>query len=395
MSMHTQPLKIYLIAGEPSGDFLGASLMHALRTAATHPVEFAGIGGPDMAAQGLSSLFDYSEISLLGAAELIPHLPNIFRRIDQTVEHILEFQPDIVVSIDSPGFAKRVVKRVRNERRFAGQKPKLVHMVAPSVWAYKPKRAEEFAALYDKMLALLPFEPPYFEAAGLPCSFIGHPVAWEWRNGGDGESFRSAHGYTERVPLLGVFLGSRSGEIIRHWPIFRAAVMKLSNDIPDLACILPVPPARRRQVEALLKQEGWPTQVTLVNPHTEKKAAFAAMNAALAKSGTVSLELALAGVPQIVAYRVAAFTAWLVRRWISIPYVSLPNILSKTMIVPELLQQDCTPNKLYEALKPLLADEALGEAQIAALKPALGQLLPENGYSPSALAAKELLALQD
>ena len=383
--------KIFLIAGEPSGDFLGANMMAALRTVLPKPVQFYGIGGPEMTREGLVSLFDYSELTLLGAAELLPHLPRIFRRISQTVEKIHEITPDLVLSIDSPGFCLRVCERVRDARRFAGQKPALAHMVAPSVWAYKPKRAEHFAQIYDMLLALLPFEPPYFEAVGLPCRFIGHPVAWEWRQGGDGEAFREAHNIAEEAKILGVFLGSRAGEITRHWPIFRKTVQMLAAELPNLVTLLPVPPARRAQLDFLLKQEGWPTPYTLVDPHTEKKNAFAAMDAALAKSGTVSLELALAKVPQIVAYRVSPASAWLIRRWIKIPYVSLPNILSGKAIVPEFLQDDCAPGNLGTALLPLLRDQEAADAQIEALAPALHQLLPDDGHNPSVLAAKQLL----
>ncbi len=386
-----QRIRIVLIAGEPSGDFLGAGLMRALRTAMPRPVEFSGVGGPLMAAEGLQSLFDYSDLSLIGAAELLPHLRKIFRRIDQCAAHVEEIAPEILLTIDVPGFAKRVARRVRSARRFAGAKPAIVHMVAPSVWAYKPKRAEEFAAIYDMLLALLPFEPPYFEAVGLPCRFVGHPVAWEWRSKGDGPAFREAHGIAPGAKLLGVFLGSRAGEITRHWAIFRESVQHLAEMHPTLTCILPIPESRRAQVEFLLAQEGWPTQITIIDPATEKKDAFAAIDAALAKSGTVSLELALAGVPMVVAYKVAAFTGWLVKRWIKIPYVALPNILAGRFVVPELIQEHCTVEKLLPALAALLDDSGPGTEQQRELAPVLATLLPEDGHNPSILAAKQLL----
>lgn len=383
-------IRITLLAGEPSGDFLGANLMRAIRTVMPRPVEFSGVGGPMMVREGLNSLFDYSDLSLIGAAELLPHLRMIYRRIDTMVEHIDQTKPDLFVTIDVPGFARRVVKRVR-EARLPGHHPRLVHIVAPSVWAYKPKRAEHFAALYDMLLALLPFEPPYFEAVGLPCRFIGHPVAWDWREKGDGAMFREEHNIPPQARLLGVFLGSRAGEIVRHWPIFRETVQQLALSQPDLACILPLPAARRAQVEFLMAQEPWPTPFTIIDPTLEKKNAFAALDAALAKSGTVTLELGLAGVPMVVAYKVAAFTGWLVKRLFKIPYVSLPNILAGRFVVPELIQQNCTVEKLVPALAALLDDSGLGAKQREELAPVLATLLPQDGHNPSVLAAKQLL----
>lgn len=383
-------IRIVLLAGEPSGDFLGANLMRAIRTVMPRPVEFTGVGGPMMIREGLVSLFDYSDLSLIGAAELLPHLRMIYRRIDTMVEHIHRTGPDLFVTIDVPGFARRVVKRVR-AARLPGQGPRLVHIVAPSVWAYKPKRAEHFAQLYDMLLALLPFEPPYFEAVGLPCRFIGHPVAWDWREKGDGASFREEHKIAPDAKLLGVFLGSRGGEITRHWPIFRETVQQLALTHPDLACIIPLPAARRAQVEFLMAQEPWPTPFTIIDPGLDKKNAFAAMDAALAKSGTVTVELGLAGVPMVVAYKVSAFTGWLVRKLFLIPYLSLPNILAGKFVVPEMLQGDCAPEKLVPALSALLDDSGLAEKQRAEVAPALAQLLPADGHNPSVLAAKQLL----
>ncbi len=364
--------------------------MRAIRTVFPRPVEFSGVGGPMMAREGLNSLFDYSDLSLIGAAELLPHLRMIYRRIDTMVEHIHATGPDLFVTIDVPGFARRVVKRVR-AARLPGQGPRLVHIVAPSVWAYKPKRAEHFAELYDMLLALLPFEPPYFEAVGLPCRFIGHPVAWEWRTKGDGAAFREEHKIAAQAKLLGVFLGSRRGEIVRHWSIFRETVQQLALNHPDLVCILPLPAARRAQVDFLMAQEPWPTPYTLIDAGFDKKDAFAAMDAALAKSGTVSLELGLAGVPMVVAYKVAAFTGWLVRKLFLIPYISLPNVLAGKFVVPEMLQADCAPEKLAPALDALLNNSGLGIKQREDMAAALATLLPADGHNPSVLAAKQLL----
>ena len=386
-----KPKHIVILAGEASGDFLGAELMAALGRANPGGILFSGVGGPRMEAEGMRSLFDYNELSLMGFAELLPHLPKLQRYIHQTVEHIADAKPDAVITIDSPGFNLRVARKVRAARRFAGSKPALIHMVAPSVWAYKPKRAEKFAAVFDRLLALLPFEPAHFEASGLPCDWMGSPVAWDWRIRGDSASFKQTYHLPSENPVLGVFLGSRRGEIERHWPLFRKAVQRLQQEIPNLITVLPITPARREQVEFLLAQEGWPTAVTLVDPTNAKKNCFAALDAALAKSGTVSLELALARVAQIVAYRVHPFTAWLVRRWIRIPYVSLANILNQRAVIPELLQDDCTPAALHRALLPLLTDKHARDAQLEALAPGLKQLLPADGSNPSDVAARLII----
>lgn len=379
--------KIALIAGETSGDQLGGWLMEALKAKAPN-VQFVGLGGMNMRAQGLESLFPMREISLMGFAEIVPHIRNVKRRIRQMVEFIEQENPDVLVTIDSPGFATRVVRQLRERQKV---QPKFVHYVAPTVWAYKPERARKFAQLYDKMLCLLPFEPPYFEAEKLSTDFVGHEVAWWWKSRGCGDAFRRKHGIAPETPLLAVFPGSRNGEIKRLWPIFRVAIDKLHAHLPAMNVVIQVQPSLIERMQA--ETRGW-NVAPLILPNTEdKKDLFAASTAAIAKSGTIGLECVLAGLPSIIAYAASPLTAFIIRRMANIRFANLGNVLADSLIVPELIQEQCTPENIVREILPLLNDPEARNAQVVGLTDIASKLGVEDPESPSAKAASVILGM--
>lgn len=376
---------VLIIAGETSGDQLGGWLMQALKSAEPE-ITFSGIGGTTMQAQGLKSLFPMQELSLFGFLEVLPHVRNIKRRIAQTVAFIEQTKPEIVVTIDAPGFTLRVAKLLRERGIY---RPRFVHYVAPSVWAYKPGRAKLIAQRVDVLLALLPFEPPYFTKEGLETHFIGHEIAWWWRHKGDGGRFRASHNIPPDAPLLAVFPGSRKGELKRLLPVFEASIEKLRAQVPNLQVVMQVPPALVGTVNE--QTAHWQLPPWVISSAVDKKDMFAAANAALAKSGTVALECALAGLPGIITYRTNAFTAALLKRILKTPYVHLANILLGREVVPELLQERCNPQEISAALLPLLSNTPTRAAQCEALEPLSEILGADDASSPSDKAAAIIL----
>ncbi|CAO3422137.1 lipid-A-disaccharide synthase [Azospirillum endophyticum] len=375
---------LFLIAGEPSGDALGARLMAAAKRLTGGRVRFVGIGGERMTAEGLVSLFPMAELTLFGIFELLPHLPNLIRRIDQTVAEIISVRPDAVVGIDSPGFTVRVAKKVRA----ADSTIPLIHYVAPTVWAWKPKRAAKYAAIYDHLLAVLPFEPPYFEREGLACTFVGHSVVEGGAGRGDGAAFRQRHGIAASDRVVAVLPGSRKGEVSRLLPDFRATLDLLRPSHPNLIAVVPTVATVRDRVAAAIAD--WPVRTVLVEGDTEKYDAFAAAEAALAASGTVALELALARLPTVIAYRLNPVTVALYRRLIRVKYVNLVNLMLDRMLVPELLQQDCRPDRLAAELGRLLDDPAARRAQVDGVAE-VARWLGQGDTPPSERAARAVL----
>jgi len=377
---------IYIIAGEASGDLLGAHLMRALKQQPTQPIVFHGIGGEKMTEEGLTSLFPYYELSMMGFIEILPYIFNLAARVNSTVDDILTKRPDAVITIDSPGFCFRVVNKLRKENL----KAKFVHYVAPTVWAYKPKRAEKCARLFDHLLALLPFEPPYFEKAGLACTWVGHPVVAE-TSVGNGAVFREKYQITEYTTLFCLLPGSRKGEVERHMPIFAKAISLLATQTPDLAIAVAVP----KNVMPFIAPyfQGCPFRAVVTASEEDKKNAVAACNLALVKSGTVALEVAMAGAPMLVAYRVNPVSAWCFRRMSLIKYANLINILQEKEIIPELLQELCTPLLIANAGAHLLAYPGQQRLQKEQAEAALKQLLPANAERPSHIAARTILTL--
>jgi lipid-A-disaccharide synthase len=375
---------IFIVAGEPSGDALGGALMAALKRQTGGRVRFAGIGGDAMIAHGLNGLFPMSDLSVMGIFEILPRLRKLFRRIRETARAVVSLRPDVVVTIDAPAFAAALW------RRLPATRPPLVHYVAPSVWAWRPGRAKQYARAIDHLLTLLPFEPPYFEREGLAATFVGHPIIEAGIERADGAAFRRRHGVAETAPFLCLLPGSRAGEVARLLPPFTEAVVRLTREFPDLRLVAVA--ATPRLAETLRTAKAtWPVGAIVVGGE-EKYDAMAASTVALAASGTVTLEVALAGVPMVVAYRVNPLTAFVVRRLVKVRYACLINLLAGRSVVPELIQQDCRADRLAASIGQLLRNETERRSQIAAATAAVGQLRPATN-SPSERAAEVVLAV--
>ncbi len=373
-----------MIAGEPSGDVLGGRLMAALKTRSDIPLTFAGIGGERMIAEGLESLFDMQEISVMGYLEVVPKIPGLLARLRETAEAARRLRPDAVITIDSPDFTLRVARKLK------GLAVPLIHYVAPQVWAHRPGRAAKIAGFLDHILALLPFEPPLFEAHGLPCTYVGHAIVEEGADAGDGPAFRRRYGIPAEAPLIAALPGSRHGEVARHLPIFGAALGKLAASRPGLRAVVPTIAAVADEVAR--GAAGWPVETLVVTGGREKYHAFAAADAALAASGTVALELAIAALPTVIAYKAHALTAWAARRMILVPYACLVNLILDQPAVPEFIQERCRPDLLAEAIASLLDDPEARAAQNAAARRAV-EILGLGGVSPSARAAEVVLGI--
>jgi len=368
---------IYLVAGEASGDALGAGLMQALKDRQPD-VRFAGIGGEAMCAVGLASLFPYSELSLMGFLEVVPHIPALLRRMRETALDIAAKQPAAVVTIDSPGFNFRLALLLKANLRTANIKR--IHYVAPSVWAYKPRRARKTALLFNRLLTLLPFEPPYFEKEGLHATFVGHPVLWD-KSTGDANAFHMRHNIEAKTPLLLILPGSRKGEIHCHLKLFMEAATALPGFLPIILA--------GAQVKGSIKDQA--PQGTIIADIAEKHDAFAAAELALTKSGTISLELAKAGVPMVVAHRGNPLSVWLIRRMLLIKYASLANIAVNRAIIPELIQEHCNLAEITQALIDLVKPETMRQQRNECAK-ALQVLRGSNTEEPSVIAARTVLA---
>jgi lipid-A-disaccharide synthase len=376
--------KIFLIATEESGDRLGASLMKVLRQRLGDAVRFEGIGGRAMAREGLTSLFPIEQLSIMGLAAVVKQLPMILRKIRETAEAVTQASPDILVIIDSPDFTHRVARRVR------ARDPAIpiIDYVSPSVWAWRPGRARAMCAYVDHVLALLPFEPEaYRRLRGPPCSYVGHPLTEQiatLRPGADEQQRREAP-----PPVLLVLPGSRRSEVKHHMAVFGATLGLLQAEGVAFELILPTMPHLAEAV-----REGaanWPVQPRIVIGEQEKRAAFRIARAALAKSGTVTLELALAGVPMVTAYRTGAIEAWILLRVINVSSVILANLVVGENVVPEFLQRDCTPQKLSRALRDVLDESPLRRRQVEAFAK-LEAIMSTGGQTPSTRAADIVLA---
>jgi lipid-A-disaccharide synthase len=346
-------MKVFLIAGEASGDKLGAALMAGLKHLAT-PV-FSGVGGPLMQAEGMGSLFPMDELSIMGLAEVLPKYMHLKRRIAQTAQAVIDAKPDVLITIDSPDFCLRVAKLVKAQSHI-----RTVHYVAPSVWAWRPGRAVKMARVIDHVLALLPFEPPYMRAAGMECDFVGHPVVAEpLATEAEAQAFRARHGIGT-APLLLALPGSRRGEVSRLAPRFGLALARVMRAKPDLRIVVPTTP----NVTALVRDltAKWPGAPLILDPHevssvayhTEKRAAFRAADFALAASGTVSLELAANATPMVIAYDMNWISRFLIGRMLKIDTVTLVNLVSETRAVPECLGKNCTPQNISAALHDVM-----------------------------------------
>jgi lipid-A-disaccharide synthase len=372
---------VYLLAGEHSGDALGARLMAALK-AARPDIRFAGVGGPRMQAEGLSSLFLMQDLAVMGFLEVLPRLGLLRERLAAAAADIAVRRPGVVVTIDSPGFTLRLL------RRLSGLGVPRVHYVAPQVWAWREGRARRFPGLWERLLCLLPFEPAFFARHHLPASFVGHPVLESGAETGDAARFRARHALHPDARALVLMPGSRPSEAVRLLPVYGATLALLASRFPGLVPVVPAPAA----VAATVRQatEAWPVRPLIVTDLAEKHDAYAAAAAALTKSGTSTLELALAGVPMAVTYRVNPLTATAARVLIRVPHVAMVNLLAGSAVVPELLQEACRPDRLAATLAMLLDDADARAAQRRAFRGVLATLAPPHGL-PSAAAAAEVL----
>lgn len=379
----TEPLKrIFMVAGEHSGDLLGGKLLEALHVRHGRPFALAGVGGEHMAAQGLESLFPISDVAVMGPAAILARLPKLVRRVYQTVDAAIAFQPDLVVIIDSPEFTHPIAKRIR--KRMPGVP--IIDYVSPSVWAWRPGRAAKMRPYVDHLLALLPFEPEaHIRLGGPPCTYVGHPLIekLDWADALDANELRTRLDLTPGLPVLVVLPGSRPTEVRRLMQPFGEAIRELRATHGPLEVILPAVASVRPLIEEGLL--SWPQQPYLVEGDDNKWKAFKLADAALAASGTVTLELGLAGTPMVVAYRVDAIAARL-RFMLKVPSVVLANLVLGENAFPELLQEECTPDKLSAALLPLLTPTPERRAQLAALTDLRAKML-SDGEAPSDRAA--------
>ncbi|KRA08477.1 lipid-A-disaccharide synthase [Pseudomonas sp. Root569] len=336
-------LRIALVAGEASGDILGAGLMRALK--AQHPaVEFIGVGGPLMQAEGLASYFPMERLSVMGLVEVLGRLRELLARRKLLVKTLIEEKPDVFIGIDAPDFTLNIELKLRQ----AGIKT--VHYVSPSVWAWRQKRVLRIREGCDLMLTLLPFEARFYEEQGVPVRFVGHTLADAIPLHADRAAARAALGLPDG-PLVALMPGSRGGEVGRLGALFFDAAERLQAQKPGVRFVLPcASPQRRAQIETLL--EGRDLPLTLLDGQSHL--ALAACDAVLIASGTATLEALLYKRPMVVAYRLAPLTFWILKRMVKSPYISLPNLLAQRLLVPELLQDDATPEALAQTLLPLI-----------------------------------------
>ncbi|KAH9793488.1 putative lipid-A-disaccharide synthase [Citrus sinensis] len=419
-------LRVFIVAGEVSGDSIGSRLMSAMKKLAPLPVSFSGVGGSMMSEQGMKSLFPMEDIAVMGIWELLPHIYKFRVRLKETIEAALLFRPHAVVTVDSKGFSFRLLKQLRarySHERLNG--PAHFHYVAPSFWAWKggEARLKNLAAFVDHILCILPNEEAICRLNGLAATFVGHPVVedclelnldqsptellnliWEMFAHNNTYSHRAV-----RATVISLLPGSRLQEVARMLPIFAKTVEQLKDSFPELITVIHVAPNRHVENYITGLIQKWPVPSILVPGGSSnlKYDAFSASRVALCTSGTVAVELQLARLPCVVAYRAHFLTEWFIRYKAKIPYISLPNILLDSPIIPEALLQACTPDTLTHLLMELICDEGLQEQQIVAAKKVVRLLYPSermiknleqqdirwtfHGYSPSMIAAATVL----
>lgn len=380
--MTTTP-RFFLLAGEPSGDLLGARLMAALRTEHGGEIDFAGIGGERMAEEGLTSLFPMRDLSLMGLAEVLPKVPKLLRRLNQAARAVDDFAPDTLVTIDAPSFNFRLLKRL------AGWPGRKVHYVAPQVWAWRPGRAKTLAARVDLMLTLLPFEPAFFADYGLDCAFVGHPMLEEMAAEPDLAAFRDRYALPEEATLIAMLPGSRSSEVARHLPLLHATAERLVVERPNLIVLMPTVTHVAATVRAGASR--FPCPVRVIEHRADRFAVYRAAALALHASGSVALELALSRTPMITLYRTNPLTAALVKRMAKVEHANLINLIADQPVIPEFLQDRATADALHAACRSLLDDDDARRAQHTAMQQAIRALGGEDPLPPSRRAARAIL----
>ncbi len=382
-------MRVFLIAGESSGDRLGAALMEGLKS--LKDVEFQGVGGPLMEAEGIDSLFPMDELSVMGLAEIIPKYPHLRRRLHETADAVLAAEPDVLVTIDSPDFCLRVAKLVKAKKKAI----RTVHYVAPSVWAWRAGRATKMAKVIDQVLCLLPFEPPYMEAAGMACDFVGHPVVSEEQAKPEEiQEFKARHGL--EGPVWMILPGSRRGEIERLGARFGDVVRRVLTHRPDLSLVIPTTASVAPMVREMVAE--WPVNPVILDPSdhperakAEKRAAFGAADWALAASGTVSLELAAAGTPMVIAYDLKPLSRFIISRMLKVDTLTLVNLVSETRAVPEFIGKHCRPELIAPAMLEVMDNPQRQREAMNLTMERLGR----GGEAPGLRAARAILARLD
>ncbi len=378
-------MKVFITAGEASGDRLGADLMAGLKTLCPQ-VTFQGVGGPRMTAQGLASLFPMEDLSVMGLMEILPKYFDLKKRISQTAKAAVDWGADVVITVDAPEFSLRVANKIKTAAAIP-----TVHYVAPSVWAWRPGRADKMAAHVDHVLAVLPFEPPFMQAAGMTCDFVGHPVVQD-RDVTILEisDFKVQHALDSQ-DILVALPGSRRSEVDRLMPVFADVMADPAFDsfrwviptLPDLVPVVEKHCAKLRDAPTLVTGDGLSADAAA---HA-RRVAFAAAKGALAASGTVSLELASVGTPMVIAYDMKWLSRQIIGRMLRVDTVTLVNLVAETRDVPEFIGADCTPDNIARGLKAVLADP---KAQIAAMRTTMDRL-GRGGQAPGLRAAQSVL----
>ena len=378
-------MRLFVLAGEPSGDKLGGALLAGLKSIIPD-LDVRGVGGPMMQAQGIESEFPMDELSVMGIAEVLPKYLNLRKRLHQTADAVLEWQPDALLTIDSPDFSLRLAKLVKAKSSIC-----TIQYVAPSVWAWRPKRAGKMAAYVDHVLALLPFEPPYMEYAGMGCDFVGHPVVGEpVATDDEVRAFRASE-RIEDAPLILVLPGSRKSEIARLSAVFGETMESVLASHASARIVVPAASAVADAVKGAVA--SWPGQPIVLDPRegpdaaARKRAAFRAADVALAASGTVSLELAASGTPMVVAYNMSWLSWQIMSRLAAVDTVTLVNLVSGDRVVPEFLGPACRAPDIAAALLLLLTDSTARDAQKAAMDVTM-ERLGRDGEGPGLRAAK-------
>ena len=377
---------IYIIVGEPSGDLLASRLMSAILEK-NSDVRFAGMGGESMASMGFLSLFDISEISVMGFFETVPKLQQIMRRIREVTTDIREKRPDVIVTVDSWGFVHQVLARLKKE----GNTVPKIHYVAPQVWAWKKGRAKTVARLTDHLMTLLPFEPPFFEKHGLRCTFAGHPVIENTACLTDNPlAFKTKYGISEQCTIISVLPGSRHSEIKRLIPVFKKTLTELKETYPNLFIVIPSVAAIADEVKEAFADLDI-AHCVIVGQH-ERYNAFGASVFALAASGTVSLELAACGTPHIIAYKFGVVSNLIAKKFAGTHFANLINIMADKMIIPEFILENCHEILITPIARYLMQESEKSKAQVDEARIYLSKLKPSGNVMPSEKAADTVLS---
>lgn len=385
--------KIFVIASEASGDMLGAKLLEEINKNNNYNYELTGVGGQLMQAQNFTSIFPLEDLAVMGFVEVIAVLPRIISRINFTYQKILEFKPDIIITIDSPDFCFRVMKKLQKNNFFTSCKK--VHLIAPSVWAYRENRAQKIAKIYDLLLAILPFEPPYFEKYGLKTVFIGHPLINDKPDFSKKEFIKLEISKTYQISANNkIFLltpGSRISEVNKIFPVFIETMNRLKSNYPDLIVFIPVVKKTKELIEKLAK--NLQVKYFLIEDNLLKKNIFMSVDFALAKSGTNSIEISLHRIPLIIAYKINLISYFIVKNLVKIKFANLLNLLQNREIIPEFLQFDCKADKIYPKILELLSHQNLIDEQINQAQQSFEMLGLNKIENPMQNAFNEILKL--